>query len=232
MQLSQNLNVPVISAFLIGLLGATAPCQLSTNLGAIGFLANKGLDIRKLVKNTFWYTSGKILVFLFYGLLIITFKINFQQKFIFVFSFARKVTGPFVIVVGLSLLGIVKSKLFLGKSLMDNFDTYSSKLKVFNPAFIMGIFFSFAFCPTLFWLFVGLIVPLSLKSSIGLIYPVIFAFGTLVTMVIILLILGLRKKRNENTIRLFRKIERVVRTIGGILIILFGVIDTIIYFFL
>ena len=37
--LVHTINVPLISALLFGLLGATAPCQLSTNVAALAYLS-------------------------------------------------------------------------------------------------------------------------------------------------------------------------------------------------
>src|SRR5438477_39404 len=45
-------------------------------------------------------------------------------------------------------------------------------------AFLLGTAFSFAFCPTLFLLFFGLTIPLALQSSLGVVYPGVFALGT------------------------------------------------------
>ncbi|MGH7403827.1 MAG: hypothetical protein ACREKQ_15465, partial [Candidatus Rokuibacteriota bacterium] len=45
-------------------------------------------------------------------------------------------------------------------------------------AFLLGVAFSFAFCPTLFWLFFGLTVPLALRSPAGWSFPGVFAVGT------------------------------------------------------
>ena len=36
--LADQINIPLVSALLFGLIGATAPCQLSTNVAALGFL--------------------------------------------------------------------------------------------------------------------------------------------------------------------------------------------------
>ncbi len=45
-------------------------------------------------------------------------------------------------------------------------------------AFVLGMAFALAFCPTLFLLFFGLLIPLTLASAGGLIFPALFALGT------------------------------------------------------
>lgn len=224
--------MPIFSVLLLGILGATAPCQLSTNLGAVGYLTNKSINKEKLFNNTLWYTSGKLLTFLIYGIILIIFKINFQQKFVIIFSFTRKLAGPLIILVGLNIIGMFNLNISLIPKITKKLDYYFDKYNMLNPAFVMGIFFSLAFCPTLFWLFFGLVIPLALKSSFGLAYPAIFALGTLLPMIFAIIVLGLGKDNKENLIIKLKKSQRVIKLIGGGIITLFGVIDTIIYFFI
>ncbi|MDT8718647.1 sulfite exporter TauE/SafE family protein [Clostridium sp. 19966] len=231
MSYARKINIPILTAYFIGLLGATAPCQLTTNVGAIGYLTNKGSDKKKLFSSTIWYICGKVLVFLLYGLVIVVLKINFQQKFIIFFSLARKLAGPLIIIVGLNILELISFKISIGQKLVNRLDSTSLKLNIFNQSFTLGVFFSFAFCPTLFWLFFGLVIPLSLKSSMGIIFPAIFAFGTLTPMFLIILIVILFKVKSEIVIKSVRKVEKSVRTIGGVMLVLLGLIDTVIYFF-
>lgn len=232
MQISKDLNIRLVSVFLIGILGATAPCQLSTNLGAIGYLTNRSIDRGKLRVNTLWYTLGRIITYLIFGLIIIGFKINFQQRFLHVFSFTRKLVGPIIIIVGLNLIGLLKFKFSLGSRITENIERYSMKFEVLNPAFILGVFFSFAFCPTLFWLFFGMAVPLALQSPFGIVFPAIFAVGTLIPMLIAVIIIGTSKGNNKNIIRKFKKFQGIIRVLGGVVITIFGLIDMVVYFFI
>lgn len=229
MNFSSNINVPIIAAFLIGILGSTAPCQITTNLGAVGFISKKGTTKTKLLQNIFWYSLGKIIVFLFYGVLIYLFNINISKLSIPLFSFVRKFIGLSVIIIGLYILGAINLKGSIGSFIIINAEKYSNKLKIFNTTLVMGILFSLAFCPTLFWLFFGIVVPLSLKSSIGFIYPVIFAIGTLIPMLCLIFILFLGKDNLNINIKSLRKGEKTFKICGGLLLIIFGLIDTLIY---
>ena len=101
MNFSRNLNIPMIGVFLIGILGSTAPCQLTTNIGAIGFITKEGSSNKKLFINALWYSLGKLTIFLFYGMLIILFKVNIQRTSIPFFSLFRKLMGPAIIIIGL-----------------------------------------------------------------------------------------------------------------------------------
>lgn len=39
--LSKDIQIPIVSVFLLGILGSTSPCQVTTNLGTIGCIVNK-----------------------------------------------------------------------------------------------------------------------------------------------------------------------------------------------
>jgi Cytochrome c biogenesis protein len=229
MNFSRNSAIPLLGVFLIGILGSTAPCQLTTNLGAIGYITKESANSKKLFKNALWYTLGKLTIFSFYGILIILFKFNIQSSSIPFFSLFRKLMGPIIIIIGFYILGILKLRGSLGNSLIANIENFIHKFKTLNSSFIMGLVFSLAFCPTLFWLFFGIVIPLSFKSSLGIIYPVIFALGTLIPMMLLLILIG--KVNIRPNITRYNKIQKIMRYFGGFLLIIFGLIDSLIYWF-
>jgi len=231
MNFSRDLNIPLIGVFLIGILGSTAPCQLTTNLGAIGFITKEGSINKRLFKNTLWYSLGKLTIFLFYGILIILFKVNIQRASIPYFSLFRKLMGPAIIIIGLYILGILNLNGSIGNLFIANAENFTRKFKIFNPSFIMGLIFSLAFCPTLFWLFFGIIVPLSFKSPFGIIYPPIFALGTLMPIYLMLSLIFIGKSNLKSNTKKLKKIQVIIRILGGLLLITFGLIDSFIYWF-
>lgn len=231
MNFSKNSTIPLLGVFLIGILGSTAPCQLTTNLGAIGYITKDSTNSKKLFKNTLWYTLGKLIIFLFYGILIILFKFNIQSSSIPFFSLFRKLMGPTIVIIGFYILGLFNLKVSIGNSLIANVENFIGKFKIFNPSFIMGMMFSLAFCPTLFWLFFGIIVPLSFKSYLGIAYPSIFALGTLMPMILMLLLIFIGKVNIKSNIKRYNKIQKIMRYFGGLLLIIFGLLDSLIYWF-
>ena len=224
MNFSRGSTIPILGVFLIGILGSTAPCQLTTNLGAIGYITKESTNIKKLCKNTLWYTLGKLTIFLFYGVLIILFKFNIQSLSIPFFSLFRKLMGPAIVIIGLYILGLFNLKGSIGNSLIANVENFIHKFRIFNSS-------SLAFCPTLFWLFFGIIVPLSFKSYLGIIYPAIFALGTLMPMILMLLLIFMGKVNLKSNIKRYNKIQKIMRYFGGLLLITFGLIDSLIYWF-
>lgn len=231
MNMSKAVNMPILAAFLIGVLGSTAPCQITTNLGAIGFIAKEGIDRKALLKNVIRYALGKVAVFLLYGVLITLFNIELQKVSIPIFSVVRKFMGIFVILIGLYILGVINLKGSVGNALADNSEAYMKKLPKLHPSFKMGVLFSLAFCPTLFWLFFGLVVPLSIKSTIGVIFPVFFALGTLVPLAAVILAICFGKNKATVDVKSVRKYQKFFRITGGVVLVVLGVLDSFIYWF-
>lgn len=231
MNLYKTSSFPLIGVLFIGILGATAPCQLSTNLGAIGLITKVGSTKRKLVMNAFWYILGKIIVFTFYGFVIVLLKININNVSIPVFSFVRRFTGIIIIMIGLYIIGAIRLQGTIGNFFIKRSEFFVEKFRGINPSFILGVLFSFAFCPTLFWLFFGMIIPLSLKSTVGLLYPPVFALGTLLPVILVLLFVMISKTDRKVDIQKISKIQKALKIIGGIILIVYGFIDSLIYWF-
>jgi cytochrome c-type biogenesis protein len=68
---SERLNIPVLTALLLGLLGSTAPCQLTTNASAMALVARRLADVKGAWKMALAYTAGKVVVYTLVGGLIL-----------------------------------------------------------------------------------------------------------------------------------------------------------------
>ena len=115
--LSDRLNLPLVSALLFGLLGTTAPCQLSTNFGALAFLARRPADRAATLQATFAYIGAKVLVYTLLGLIVLTVGQQLSIAFIPYIQVARKVIGPAMIVLGLAVWGVIRWRWQLGQGL-------------------------------------------------------------------------------------------------------------------
>ena len=98
-------------------------------------------------------------------------------------------------------------------------------------AYLLGVVFSFAFCPTLFWLFFGLTVPLALRSPGGLAFPGLFAVGASLPLLAMTAVVGAGLGAGRLVGR-FRRAERALRMAAGTVLILAGIHDTIVYWLL
>ncbi|WP_255299899.1 urease accessory protein UreH domain-containing protein [Bacillus wiedmannii] len=213
-------SVPLLFAFLFGVVGTLAPCQLTGNISAITLYGNQSLQKGHAWKHILLFISGKIIAFTTLGLFVWFLGKEFQQILTLYFPWLRKIIGPLLILMGLMLAGIIKSRNFFSIKFIRKQSEVSS--------FLLGFFFSLAFCPTMFVLFFGTLIPLSLSSNYGYSFPTFFSIGTALPIVVLMFIifyLGL----NGALLKKSRKIGKIIQLITGVLLIFIGLYDTTLY---
>jgi cytochrome c-type biogenesis protein len=228
--MADGLALPVASAVIFGLIGATSPCQLTTNLGALAFVAGRGGDTRPFGL-ALAYVAGKVSVYFVIGAAVILAGLQLEAASIPVILVARKALGPLMLVVGLTLAGTWRPRVTLGQTL-------ALRLRHRLPAggavgaYLLGVVFAFAFCPTLFWLFFGLTVPLALRSAGGWAFPGLFALGSSVPLLVVAALLGAGVGAAHRIVGGVRRWERPIRLIAAVILILAGLHDTAVYWLL
>ncbi|WP_174733094.1 sulfite exporter TauE/SafE family protein [Mesobacillus harenae] len=217
-------ELPLLASFVLGLIGALAPCQLTGNIGAITYYGNKSLQASNQWIHVGFFILGKIAVFSALGLAVWSLGQSFQQVLPEYFSGFRKVIGPMFILIGAVLLGFLKLNWINSVSALLPQVSKEGKL----GSFLMGVSFSIAFCPTMFSLFFLTLMPIVLSSSYGAILPTIFAVGTSIPVILLIGVIwfigldgSLMKKSKE--------IGSVIQKTAGIILILIGIFDIITY---
>ena len=69
--LLDNSSVPVITAFILGILTAISPCPLATNITAIGFIGKDIENRHRIFINGLLYTFGRIVTYTVLGFILI-----------------------------------------------------------------------------------------------------------------------------------------------------------------
>lgn len=217
-------DIPILSAFILGLVGALAPCQFTGNLGAITLYGSRSMQNNSAWKEVMFFTLGKIAVFSGFGLLVGIFGSEIKTSLTVYFPWIRKIIGPMFIMIGLVLLGFFKFSKTI--SLGNFFDRFQKEGRL--RAFFMGVSFSLGFCPTMFVLFFVTLMPIAISVNYGVIMPPIFAIGTSLPLIIAVLLiwyLGLEGKLMRNG----RRLGAIVQKIAGIIMLVIGVFDSITY---
>lgn len=222
-------SLPLVSALLFGLIGAASPCQLSTNLGALAFSASRPGSVRVLGASVA-YVAGKVLVYSVVGGLVVVLGLQLQAASIPVVVVARTLLGPFMVLVGLGVLGFIRLPGMFGQTLGER--RVGAAPAGGRRAFFLGIAFSFAFCPTLFWLFFGLTVPLALRSPAGWTFPGVFALGTGLPLLALAAVVSLGWAAVDQVAGGMARWHRGVTMVAGLAFILAGLHDTVIYWWL
>jgi len=220
----------VLTAILLGVIGATSPCQLSTNASAIAYLGNSfGRYGGRSGLITIAYVAGKVLMYSGAGLLAVSLGQGLAAVTVPTVTVARKALGPLMILVGLALLGVCRPRLGFWHALSVRIQERAGAGVI--GAFLLGGAFSLAFCPTLGLLFFGYVLPMALVSGAGPLYPAAFALGTTVPLILVssLLGAGLGMAQLEQRVRAW---EPWLRRTAGLIFFLSGINDTLLYWFL
>ncbi|HEV8674669.1 MAG TPA: sulfite exporter TauE/SafE family protein [Methylomirabilota bacterium] len=225
--LADRVDWPVLTVLLFGLVGAVSPCQLTTNLSAMAYVGSR-LEERRPWREALAYIAGKVLVYTVAGAAVIAVGLQLQAAAIPVVVAARKALGPLMIVIGLGFVGILRLRGSVGYGFAASLQARLPRQGI-SRAFLLGVAFSFAFCPTLFWLFFGLTIPLALRSAAGWSFPGLFALGTALPLVAFTGLLALGGGAAGRFVERLTGSHRLVSRVAGVIFILTGIHDTLTY---
>ncbi len=219
--LAGSSTVPVISAFLLGLMAAIGPCTMATNIAALAYISRKVTDRRYAVTTGLLYTAGRMFTYLILGALIIFLGLEIPGVSLFLQDVGSKALGPFLIVVGLLLLFI--DKVSFGQ-LGNSFPTIGGKVADWGMigGFPLGALFALAFCPYSAVLFFAVLIPLALKTTGGIALPVFFAIGTGLPVLLFGILLSLGIAGVPSWLNAISRAEKIIRIIAAIVFICVG----------
>ncbi|QWG36392.1 sulfite exporter TauE/SafE family protein [Bacillus mycoides] len=190
----------------------------------VSLYGNQSLQKGHAWKHILFFILGKLIAFTILGLLVWVLGKEIQQILTLYFPWLRKLIGPLLILMCLILSGIITGRNFFSSIFPIKFIRKQNEVS----SFLLGFFFSLAFCPTMFVLFFGTLIPLSLSSNYGYLFPTFFSIGTALPIVILMFIisyLGL----NGALLKKSRKIGKSIQRIAGVLLILIGLYNTSLY---
>ncbi len=226
-QLFENSDIPIISAFLLGLMTAISPCPLATNITATAYLSKDISDKKKVLLNSLLYTLGRAISYVGVGVLIYFGASKFDISSLFN-NYGEKLLGPLLIIIGLFMLGIIKLGKVTGVGVSQKVTDKISG-KGYISAILMGIVFALAFCPYSGVLYFGMLIPMSVKDDASLINLLSFSIGTGLPVVIISIILAYGLAGVGSVFNKIKTFEKWFRKIVGIIFILTGIYYILIF---
>ncbi len=102
-----NSEIPIITAFILGLLTAISPCPLATNITAIGFISKDINNRTRIFANGILYTLGRILAYAILGAVLITILRKGSDMFALqkeISLWGERLLAPALILIGLFML--------------------------------------------------------------------------------------------------------------------------------
>ena len=111
MEFIQNLidqsTVPLLTAFLLGIMSAISPCPLATNITALAYISKDVESRRTVFINGLLYTLGRALSYTILGLIIFFGASKFHISRA-VQANGERWIGPLLIVIGILMLGVIR----------------------------------------------------------------------------------------------------------------------------
>ncbi len=216
-----NYNLPVLSAFLLGIMTSISPCPLATNITAVAFVSKNVKSTRSTILSGLFYTLGRGISYTLLATLIYFGFSSFQISSIFQ-GWGDKVLGPILIIIGLVMFGVIRINFGSGNQALEKTKKWLSG-KGHLGALALGMLFAFAFCPYSGVLFFGVLMPLVIKSSSGLLLPPIFALGTGLPVIIFSILIAFSMQAVSSAFKITQKIEKWLRYGVALVFVLAGV---------
>ena len=224
--LLDNSTMPVLTAFLLGLLTAISPCPLATNIAAIGYIGKDIEDRHSVFRKGLLYTLGRVVAYTLLGIVLIGIIRSGASMFgvqKFIGTWGELLLGPLLIVIGLLML--FGHRLNLPQFVFNGQGERIAKKGGWG-AFLLGVLFAMAFCPSSGMFYFGMLIPLSATATMGYLLPVVFAVATALPVLIVAWILAFSANEIGRFYGRVKTIEKWLSIIVGLVFIIVGLYQT------
>lgn len=221
MQVMSTSSFPLFAAFFIGLMTALSPCPLATNITAIAYISKKINNGKHTLITGFVYTLGRMFTYVLLASLIVYIGLNVQSISLSLQKYGERLIGILLVFIGLVMLNIIKLSFIKGSGSLDRIKEKLSE-KGYLGSFLLGVIFALAFCPFSAVLFFGMLIPLALKFSDGILIPSVFAFATGLPVILLSFVLVFSVSKLSNIMKKVELVEKYTRFIVGLIFIIVG----------
>ncbi|MBC7125148.1 MAG: sulfite exporter TauE/SafE family protein [Bacteroidales bacterium] len=225
----QGSNIPILTAFLLGLATAISPCPLATNITAIAYISKDIENQRRVFYSGLIYTLGRAITYTAIGLLFFFGASQFKIAG-FLNKYGERIIGPALIIIGLFMLDIIKINLGSTSRITQNIGEKAKSGK-FLSVLLMGMAFALAFCPYSGVLYFGMLIPITITSAKGLYLPVIYAIGTGLPVIIFAYLIAFTVRGIGNLYNRVKTFELWFRRIVAVVFIGVGIYYLSIFLF-
>jgi cytochrome c biogenesis protein CcdA len=227
-QIADSSNIPILTALILGIMTAIAPCPLAMNITATAYLSKDITNKKRVLLNGIFYTLGRM--FSYTALASI---IYFGASKFHIARWFQQIDAVWIgialIVFGALMLNIIKFNI----PFIDKWTSSAGDRKMkrnYLNAFLLGTVFALAFCPNSAVLyFVGLI-PITVASASGLLLPPVYAFATGLPVIVIAWLLaysvgnvGIFYNRMKSFEKWFKRVVAAVFIVVGIYYIIINI---------
>lgn len=187
-QIVDNSDVPVLTAFALGLMTAISPCPLATNIMATAYLSKEIANKKRVLFNGIYYTLGRIFSYTALGLIFYMGASKFHAAQVLQ-NMSGVYLGLALVIIGIFMLDVIRFDIPALSKITSKISEKKLKQNYLN-AFLLGVVFALAFCPYSGVLYFGVLIPLTISSTSGLLLPSVFAVATGLPVIIIAYLLA------------------------------------------
>lgn len=220
-QLANSSNIPLLTAFILGLMTAISPCPLAMNITATAYLSKDIESKQRVFFNGLFYTFGRM--FSYTALASI---IYFGASKFHISRWFQQIDGLWIgialVIIGVLMLDIIKINIPFLNKWTSRVSEKQTKRNYWS-AFILGVLFALAFCPYSAVLYFGALIPLTLASSAGLLLPPVFALATGLPVLIIAWLLAYSISNVGRFYNNMKNFEKWFKRIVAAIFILVGI---------
>lgn len=219
--LLENYNIPILSAFVLGLMTSISPCPLATNITATAFISKNISNKKAVFLSGIVYSLGRAFSYTAIGLILYFGASKFHIARFFQQN-GEKYLGPLLIIIGLIMLNVIRLN-FLNKTDFTNKLAEKFAGNGLWGSFIIGALFALAFCPYSGALYFGMLIPMTIASVDGLYLPIVFAFGTGLPVILFTYLLAFSASHINVFYKKITNIEKWMRIIAGVVFVISGI---------
>lgn len=230
-QLLDNSSLPIVTAFLLGLITAISPCPLATNIVAIGYISKDIESRKRIFVKGLLYTLGRIIAYTVLGIILLAILKGGSSLFgiqKFIGKYGEMLIGPILLFFGLYLL-------FGNRLNLPSFGFKGNGEGLAKKggwgALLLGLLFALAFCPSSAIFYFGMLIPLAASTTAGWLLAVVFAIATALPVIIVAWILAFSTNSIGRFYNKMNTIQKWFNWIVGGLFVAIGLYYCIIVFF-
>ena len=186
--LIDNSNIPLLTAFVLGIMTAISPCPLAVNITATAYLSKDISDKKRVLFNGLFYTAGRM-----FSYTVLACIIYFGASKLHIAKWFQQINslwiGVALIIIGILMLDFIKLNIPFLSNWTSRLSEKQNKRNYWT-AFLLGVLFALAFCPYSGILYFGALIPLTIASNEGLLLPPVYSFATGLPVIIIAFLLA------------------------------------------
>ncbi len=238
------------AALYLGLLTSISPCPLATNIAAISYVGRKVGDSGWVVAAGLLYTLGRCLLYLSLAVLLAATALSIPAVSLFLQKYMHLVLAPIFLLLGMFLVGLIT---FMGggATMSEGMQKRIDSMGIWG-AFLLGVLFAVAFCPTsAAWFFgllalvlgseagaitavlarIGVSLPAASLPGAVVVLPLVYGIGTAVPVLLVAFVLAYSAQSVGKTYNMLAKVEWWARQVTGWFFVLAGVWFSLKYVF-